>query len=241
MGGVFPPGYPVAEVTKVERAATATFAKVEARPTAHLDRAREVLLVWFRPPACPPGRREPAGQAARRAEPSRRTRGTHGARPMRADSMTRRFLYWASVAAGLVFAIVPLPGWLDTARPDLALLAIIYWILTSPRIAGLGYAWLAGLILDALRGHGARAARVRVPGGGLSAHKLQLRIRMFPLLHQAGAVAAPARPLPLHHLLDRRAHRARLHGVDRWLPILSGALIWPLIVAAGDTMSRRSR
>jgi len=23
---------------------------VEARPTAHLDRAREVLLVWFRPP-----------------------------------------------------------------------------------------------------------------------------------------------------------------------------------------------
>jgi rod shape-determining protein MreC len=56
MGGVFPPGYPVAEVTKVERAATATFAKVEARPTAHLDRAREVLLVWFRPPvpATPP-------------------------------------------------------------------------------------------------------------------------------------------------------------------------------------------
>jgi rod shape-determining protein MreC len=50
MGGVFPPGYPVAEVTKVEHAATATFAKVEARPTAHLDRAREVLRVWFRPP-----------------------------------------------------------------------------------------------------------------------------------------------------------------------------------------------
>jgi rod shape-determining protein MreC len=50
MGGVFPPGYPVAEVTKVEHAATATFAKVEARPTARLDRAREVLLVWFRPP-----------------------------------------------------------------------------------------------------------------------------------------------------------------------------------------------
>jgi rod shape-determining protein MreC len=50
IGGVFPPGYPVAEVTKVEHAATATFAKVEARPTARLDRVREVLLVWFRPP-----------------------------------------------------------------------------------------------------------------------------------------------------------------------------------------------
>jgi rod shape-determining protein MreC len=51
MGGVFPPGYPVAEVTRVERNPAATFALVDARPTARLDRAREVLLVWFEPPA----------------------------------------------------------------------------------------------------------------------------------------------------------------------------------------------
>jgi rod shape-determining protein MreC len=57
MGGVFPPGYPVAEVTRVDRASSATFARVEARPTALLDRDREVLLVWFTPPVAP----EPAG------------------------------------------------------------------------------------------------------------------------------------------------------------------------------------
>jgi rod shape-determining protein MreC len=51
MGGVFPPGYPVAQVTKVERNSKATFAIVEARPTAALDRDREVLLVWFKAPA----------------------------------------------------------------------------------------------------------------------------------------------------------------------------------------------
>ena len=50
IGGVFPRGYPVAQITKVERAATATFALVEARPTANLDRDREVLLAWFQPP-----------------------------------------------------------------------------------------------------------------------------------------------------------------------------------------------
>ncbi|GEM_PF-38810 len=50
MGGVFPPGYPVAKVTTVKRDASATFAVVEARPTAKLDRAREVLLAWFKPP-----------------------------------------------------------------------------------------------------------------------------------------------------------------------------------------------
>ncbi|MEJ2345209.1 MAG: rod shape-determining protein MreC [Gammaproteobacteria bacterium] len=46
LGGVFPPGYPVARVTKVVRDPGSAFAKVTATPTAHLDRSREVLLVW---------------------------------------------------------------------------------------------------------------------------------------------------------------------------------------------------
>ena len=53
IGGVFPRGYPVAEVTRVDRTAAATFALVDARPTSQLDRNREVLLVWFAPPAEP--------------------------------------------------------------------------------------------------------------------------------------------------------------------------------------------
>jgi len=61
IGGVFPRGYPVAQITKVERAATATFALVEARPTANLDRDREVLLAWFQPAV--PETPAPAAQA----------------------------------------------------------------------------------------------------------------------------------------------------------------------------------
>jgi rod shape-determining protein MreD len=160
---------------------------------------------------------------------------------MRGDPASRRIMYWVSVAASLVFAIVPLPAWLDTARPDLALLAIIYWILTTPRVAGLGYAWLAGLVLDALRGLvlGQHALAFLIVA--FLTHKLQLRIRMFPLLHQAGAVALL---LGLYHFIIFWTDGLTGHGYtgwDRWLPILSGALIWPLIVAAGDTLTRRSR
>jgi len=46
LGGIYPAGYPVAEITKVERDAAETFAIVEARPLARLDRDREVLLIW---------------------------------------------------------------------------------------------------------------------------------------------------------------------------------------------------
>jgi rod shape-determining protein MreC len=46
LDGVFPAGYPVARVSKVERDPAETFALVEARPLAQLDRDREVLLLW---------------------------------------------------------------------------------------------------------------------------------------------------------------------------------------------------
>ncbi len=48
-----PAGYPVAKVTSVVRNPAEPFARITATPLAHLDKAREVLLVW-------PGEREEA-------------------------------------------------------------------------------------------------------------------------------------------------------------------------------------
>ncbi|MEL7537296.1 MAG: rod shape-determining protein MreC [Pseudomonadota bacterium] len=45
LGGTFPPGYPVAEVVKLERRPDLPFATVSARPVAKLDRIREVVLI----------------------------------------------------------------------------------------------------------------------------------------------------------------------------------------------------
>jgi rod shape-determining protein MreC len=51
---IFPAGYPVATVTKVERNSAETFALVEAKPLAQLDRDRQVLLLWADKPKVPP-------------------------------------------------------------------------------------------------------------------------------------------------------------------------------------------
>ncbi len=55
MGGVFPQGYPVARITEVHREAVQPLAQVRAAPLAHINRDREVMLVWFREthPAAP--------------------------------------------------------------------------------------------------------------------------------------------------------------------------------------------
>ncbi len=46
LGGRFPVGYPVAIVTRVDRDPGQTFARIQARPSAALDRSRHVLLVF---------------------------------------------------------------------------------------------------------------------------------------------------------------------------------------------------
>jgi len=50
LGGRFPPNYPVGEIVSIERPIGESFSTVLAEPIAHLDRSREVLLVWHNPP-----------------------------------------------------------------------------------------------------------------------------------------------------------------------------------------------
>jgi rod shape-determining protein MreC len=50
LGGVFPTGYPVGTVTRMERNPAETFATVEAKPLAKLDSGYEVVLIWYQPP-----------------------------------------------------------------------------------------------------------------------------------------------------------------------------------------------
>lgn len=46
LGGRFPAGYPVGEVTKVSRESGSPFARISAAPSARLGRSQQVLLVW---------------------------------------------------------------------------------------------------------------------------------------------------------------------------------------------------
>ena len=88
LGGTFPAGYPVATVQAVSRRAGEAFPYVLAAPRAHLDRAREVLLVWTVTPLQAIRAQEEARTAApvQPAEPPRPAAappptGTAGAAP----------------------------------------------------------------------------------------------------------------------------------------------------------------
>ena len=80
-------------------------------------------------------------------------------RPM--SMFARRLLYWISMAAGLVLAIVPLPGWLDPFRPEAPALAVdgpFYVFLFAALIAGVV---LGGWATWMSQGHWRKSARHR--------------------------------------------------------------------------------
>jgi rod shape-determining protein MreC len=46
MGGTFPPGYPVAQVTKIVNDPNESFLAISAKPAAKLNHGKQVLLIW---------------------------------------------------------------------------------------------------------------------------------------------------------------------------------------------------
>ena len=144
-------------------------------------------------------------------------------------------------AIALLLTIVPLPQLLNFARPDWLLLLVIYWSMNAPMLVGLTYAWCCGLIIDALVGTllGQHALAFVVVTA--TAQHFQLRMRVYPVPHQAVAVFLLA---ALYHFLifwiDGIVGTAVASWI-RWLPALVGALIWPVLVAVLDTSNRRIR
>ena len=67
--GTYPPGLPVAEVVRVERDASYTFARVLAQPVAGIERGRYALLLsaGARPPDYPDAAADRKGAKTRRA------------------------------------------------------------------------------------------------------------------------------------------------------------------------------
>jgi rod shape-determining protein MreC len=65
LDGRFPPNYPAAIVTDVEKKSGQPFMRVRATPAARLEHNREVLLVWRAPPApCMDAQMPPEGRSS---------------------------------------------------------------------------------------------------------------------------------------------------------------------------------
>ncbi len=149
-------------------------------------------------------------------------------------------ILWTSAVA-LLLTIAPLPTALNVARPDWILLLLIYWTLNAPLRAGLSYAWLCGLLMDALVGDMLGEHALAFVIIIALTQRFQLRLRIFPLLQQAAMVLLL---IWLYHFLIYIIGGIAGEHISswlRWLPVLVSALLWPVLVSILDTVNRLSK
>jgi rod shape-determining protein MreD len=149
--------------------------------------------------------------------------------------------WWMSIlslAATLALATLPLPDSVAALRPDWVAVVLLYWSLTAPRQFSLLTAFWMGIALDtltgALLGQNALALLVIV----YLAEKFHLRLRVFPASQLAFTVLIL---LGLYEFIlfwiDGMAGRT-VPLVERWLPPLTGTLVW---LAMFVLLDRRER
>lgn len=148
-------------------------------------------------------------------------------------------LYAASVVA-LLLSALPLPRFLDYLRPDFLLLIIVWFALAAPRSGGLSFAFAAGLVLDAFQGVILGEHAFAFVAIAYLVHRFYLRIRMFPLAHQMLTVLSL---LFFYQFILFWIDGVTGHPVTgwaRWVPVLTGTIVWPILVGALSRLNARS-
>ncbi len=136
--------------------------------------------------------------------------------------------YWLSIAFAMALRIVPWPFAVLMTAPDWVMLILIYWALATPEEASVGKAWFVGLLVDVLTGQLLGQYALIYAFSIFLCIKQHQRIRNFPVIQQSLAVFVIlllARILTFW--IEHINHQ--LMPVYFWLPVLSGALIWPVL------------
>lgn len=141
-----------------------------------------------------------------------------------------------SVLAALLLGLLPLPPAVQPLRPYWLALVMAYWIIETPQRAGLGFAFVIGLLADLAFGGllGEQALRLVVMAFILQ--RFRARLRFFPMSQQALAVGGL--------LLNDRIVATAIHvalslptlPLRFWLAPLAGMALWPLVFVLLDAL-----
>lgn len=156
------------------------------------------------------------------------------ARPMRA---------WPAVlcfSLAVVLEVMPLPGPLEAMKPPFAAMVMIYWSLMWPERVGLFIALVLGLCMDILHGQllGQNALALLVIT--YLVLRFHLQIRIFPLWQITMAVFALLLIYGLLQVLVEGIAGLAPTGYLRWTQIVSGTVLWPVLMGAMDRLRLRA-
>ncbi len=160
---------------------------------------------------------------------------------MNRDRASQRKPVILSLIFGLMLTIMPLPGAAESFRPDWLALLVIFWTMQLPRTWSVGTAWIIGIVLDVSQGTllGQHALTLCVVA--FVTVRFHLLMRVFPLPQMTATV------LPLLALYQFLLFWINgVAGIDApsvtyWGPVISGTLVWPVVMTFLSVMRYRTQ
>lgn len=134
-----------------------------------------------------------------------------------------------SFLAAYILTILPLPAWLQQARPDWVALVLVYWCIATPQRVGVGVGWISGLLQDAVQSSLLGQHALAYAALAYLTLKLHQRFRVFPLWQQALSIMLLLLLTRLVVLWSNSFVGQPLLVMDYWLGALTGAALWPLV------------
>ena len=104
---------------------------------------------------------------------------------MRPLSIAGFFLFLCSLVLALILEVAPLPEAMQGWRPLWLALVVAYWALETPQGFRLLFAWLIGLMQDALYGSVLGLHALFLVVVAFAILRFQQRLRVFPVWQQA--------------------------------------------------------
>ena len=150
-------------------------------------------------------------------------------------------LFWSSVAAALILALVPVPASLELFRPFWLALVVIYWALEEPERVPLGRAFLLGLAFDLLGMNLLGESALRLAVLDFILLRFRSRMRFFPMPQQALAVLALLLNDRVLLIMMRAFSVPVALGPALLLAPLAGTLLWPWMFLLLDELRQRMR
>lgn len=145
----------------------------------------------------------------------------------------------ATLIGAMMLEIVPLPAWIEPMRPEWLALTIMYWAMYVPQRIGVGAAWASGLVLDTLTGALLGQYALVFTVLAFMTRKFHLRIRLFPISQQIVTVAILIAVMEFLIFWVDGVSGAPTDNPRRWIPILSSALLWPVVSSMLNRVRRR--
>ncbi len=149
------------------------------------------------------------------------------------------WVVYLTFVVAFLLAVVPLPEWAMNYRPQWVAMVLIYWAMALPYRVGIGFAWVAGLLVDILDGSllGLHAVALAIIAYiTLSLHQ---RLRMFSSLQQSAVVLAmTGLYMLMTHWMKIAADQAVTSDLFFLLGPLSSAFLWPWVFVLLRQMRR---